>query len=138
MTSTLPRPPRAPIGRRALAACLALAACAAFAQPTGNEAGSARPDVRGQAAKPPATRSPTAKDAPNDQQRAVPQPGGAATNPDNPAARSGHTRTPGSGTAGGLSGRHPQGGRGDGGETGATGRATEPAKSQSPAPAQRP
>ncbi|RYF61775.1 MAG: hypothetical protein EOO27_00660 [Comamonadaceae bacterium] len=89
--------------------CAAVLSCAATAQPTGNPAGTARPDVRGEAAKTPATRSPESRGADNPEQRAPVRREGPETNPDNPAARSGHARTPGSGIAGGLSGRHPQG-----------------------------
>lgn len=72
----------------------------AQAQPTGNPKGSVAPSTAGQADKKPATRSRDTGARPD-------RPGEAATNPDNPIARSGNARTPGIGTTGGLTGRHP-------------------------------
>lgn len=101
---------RLPMSALFVGLSLALATAGASAQPTGNPAGTQSPDVRGQAAKTPATRAPQSGASANDDQRAPTGDGQARTNPDNPAARAGHTRTPGGGTAGGLTGRHPQGG----------------------------
>jgi hypothetical protein len=80
---------------------LALAVGPALSQPTGNPKGTAAPPTEGNAAKRPATRA----QQPSDD--AKKSNGGARTNPDSRAARSGNLRSPGVGTAGGLTGRHP-------------------------------
>jgi hypothetical protein len=82
-------------------AMLALAAGPALSQPTGNPKGTMAPPAQGDAAKPPATRA----EQPSDDAK-KPQ-AGARTNPGSRAARSGNLRSPGVGTAGGLTGRHP-------------------------------
>lgn len=87
-----------------LAAVATGTAMHAAAQPTGNPKGTTAPTD--QRSSHPGTPRPSG-DA---------RPGEAATNPDAPAARSGALRQPGTGTAGGLSGRHP----GDGSKTGTT------------------
>jgi hypothetical protein len=92
-------------------AVLALITGPAIAQPTGNPKGTAAPPTEGSSAKPPATRNRAG--APETRRPAA---SGSATNPDAKAARRGQLRTPGTGTAGGLSGRHP----GDGSSTGTT------------------
>ena len=105
-------PPHSPAPRNACLrwglAVLAIAAVPAMSQPTGNPKGTAAPSVQGSSAKPPATRN-----------RAVPkddrQPDSTADGGSR-AARSGNLRTPGIGTTGGLTGRHP----GDGSGTGTT------------------
>lgn len=84
----------------ALGASVLTASFIAHAQPSGNPKGSAAPSTAGQAEKKPASRG---RDTGARQDR----PAEAATNPDNPIARSGNARTPGVGTTGGLSGRHP-------------------------------
>lgn len=89
---------------------LAAAVGPAMAQPTGNPKGTAPPSVEGNSAKPPATRSRNAgqevERRNEDTRAATPRP-----------VQEGHLRTPGVGTAGGLTGRHP----GDG----STNRTTE-------------
>ena len=92
-------------------AVLALIAGPALAQPTGNPKGTAAPPSEGSAAKSPATHN---RADPANTGRGTKS--GETTNPDKRAARAGHLRTPGLGTAGGLSGRHP----GDGSSTSTT------------------
>lgn len=107
---------------RVLAIISILAAGPALAQPTGNPKGTTPPSTQGTAAKTPAERG--GRPA---QSEATPDVAGARTNPDSKAARSGQLRTPGIGTAGGLSGRHP----GDG----TANRTTE--TNQAPSPGQK-
>jgi hypothetical protein len=80
---------------------VALAATIGWAQPTGNPKGTVAPTTQGESAKAPATRS-----MPID---SASKPAGAA----NPGQAEAVARTPGGGTAGGLTGRHPQGDSGD-------------------------
>lgn len=84
----------------AISACALTVSAIAHAQPTGNPKGSVAPSTAGQADKKPATRAPDTGARPK-------VPGEAVTNPDNPISRSGNARTPGIGTTGGLTGRHP-------------------------------
>lgn len=89
-------------------AALAIAAGPVMSQPTGNPKGTAAPTVEGNSTKSPATRNRDAR---------AQEPGSDSnTKPDSRAARSGNLRTPGVGTAGGLTGRHP----GSGTTTGTT------------------
>lgn len=90
------------------ALALAFAAVPATAQPTGNPKGTAAPAAEGNSSKSPATRNRAAQ---QEDRRSE-----SATKQDSRAVRSGNLRTPGSGTSGGLSGRHP----GDGSATGTT------------------
>lgn len=90
------------------ALALAFAAGPAMAQPTGNPKGTAAPAAEGNSSKSPATRNRAAQ---QEDRRSE-----SATKQDSRAVRSGNLRTPGSGTSGGLSGRHP----GDGSATGTT------------------
>lgn len=90
---------------------LAAAIGPAIAQPTGNPKGTAPPAVEGNSAKPPATRK---RDAGQGEERRAE--GASSSAPK--AVREGHLRTPGMGTAGGLTGRHPGG-------DGSTNRTTE-------------
>ena len=89
-------------------AVLAIAVGPALSQPTGNPKGTAAPSAEGSSAKPPATRNRAARKDDRD--------ANGATAPGSRAARSGNLRTPGIGTTGGLTGRHP----GDGSGTGTT------------------
>jgi hypothetical protein len=89
---------------------LAAAMGPAMAQPTGNPKGTAPLSAEGNSAKPPATRN---RNASQDGEQRVE--GDRSSAPK--AVREGHLRTPGMGTAGGLTGRHP----GDG----STNRTTE-------------
>jgi len=95
-----------------LALSLALAGGQALGQPTGNPKGTVAPSVKGTAPKPPATRADTtttpSTPAPSDQ---------GAMGSETRAGQSSDRRTPGSGTAGGLTGRHPGG---QGSSTGTT------------------
>ncbi|WP_232076769.1 hypothetical protein [Variovorax sp. PBL-H6] len=91
---------------------LAAAVGPAIAQPTGNPKGTAPMSTEGNSAKAPATRNRNASS--EDQERRSSEDVGGASSRD---ARAGHLRTPGSGTTGGLTGRHP----GDG----STNRTTE-------------
>ncbi|KWT97001.1 MULTISPECIES: hypothetical protein [unclassified Variovorax] len=79
---------------------LAAAVGPAMAQPTGNPKGTAPLSAEGNSAKPPATRK---RDAGRPEERRVE--GAESSTPK--AVREGHLRTPGVGTAGGLTGRHP-------------------------------
>lgn len=88
----------------ALAVAAATVAMHAPAQPTGNPKGTIAPTEQ-RSSRPGTPRA----DAPA-------RPGEPATNPDAPHVRSGALRQPGTGTSGGLSGRHP----GDGSKTGTT------------------
>ena len=89
---------------------LAAAIGPAIAQPTGNPKGTAPLSAEGNSSKPPATRK---RDTSQEEERRVE--GASSSAPK--AVREGHLRTPGMGTAGGLTGRHP----GDG----STNRTTE-------------
>ncbi|WP_143684722.1 hypothetical protein [Variovorax sp. KK3] len=82
------------------AAALSIALGTAMAQPTGNPKGTVAPPSEGNAAKSPASGN-------RARQTEAPPQQGSATNPDSRAARSGNLHTPGVGTAGGLTGRHP-------------------------------
>jgi hypothetical protein len=81
---------------------LALAAAVgpAIAQPTGNPKGAASLGAEGNSSKPPATRG---RDASHQEKPRIE----GASRSDIKAVRGGHLRTPGVGTAGGLTGRHP-------------------------------
>ena len=106
------RSPHSPVRRNAYLrwgiAVLAIAAGPAMSQPTGNPKGTAAPSAQGSSAKPPATRN---RAAPKDDRHPDSTADGSSR-----AARSGNLRTPGIGTTGGLTGRHP----GDGSDTGTT------------------
>lgn len=93
--TTLPRTLLLAIGASALTLSMA-----AQAQSSGNPKGSIAPSSTGQAEKKPATRA-TGTGARQD------RPAETTTSPDHPIARSGNARTPGIGTTGGLTGRHP-------------------------------
>ena len=71
-----------------------------YAQPAGNPKGSSPPSMQGESQKAPATRNAAPKQATQSNETNAMR---------SPAARAGHLTTPGSGTAGGLGGRHPQG-----------------------------
>jgi hypothetical protein len=90
------------------ALALAFVVGPAMTQPTGNPKGTAAPAAEGSSSKSPATRNRAAQ---QEDRRSD-----SATKQDSRAVRSGHLRTPGTGTSGGLSGRHP----GDGSATGTT------------------
>lgn len=89
---------------------LAAAVGPAIAQPTGNPKGTAPMSAEGNSSKAPATRN---RAASRTEERRT-EDAGASTPK---AVREGHLRTPGIGTSGGLTGRHP----GDG----STNRTTE-------------
>jgi hypothetical protein len=89
---------------------LAAAVGPAMAQPTGNPKGTAPLNAEGNSQKAPATRN---REMGGRDERRTEDASGATSK----AARGGHLRTPGVGTAGGLTGRHP----GDG----STNRTTE-------------
>jgi hypothetical protein len=89
---------------------LAAAVGPAIAQPTGNPKGTAPLNAEGNSSKAPATRN---REMGRQEERRTEDAGGSTSK----AAREGHLRTPGMGTAGGLTGRHP----GDG----STNRTTE-------------
>jgi len=89
-------------------AALALAVGPALSQPTGNPKGTAAPSVDGNATKSPATG--------NRARRTEDRASDTTSKPQDRTARSGNLRTPGVGTAGGLTGRHP----GDGSSTSTT------------------
>ncbi|VTU41246.1 hypothetical protein H4CHR_05981 [Variovorax sp. PBS-H4] len=80
---------------------LAAAVGPAIAQPTGNPKGSAPVTMEGNSAKAPATRN---RNAGSEEERRTEDRAGGSTSK---ASRAGHLRTPGVGTAGGLTGRHP-------------------------------
>ncbi|MBT2325490.1 hypothetical protein J7E62_24460 [Variovorax paradoxus] len=86
-----------------LVAAALLAVGPVQAQPTGNPKGTAPPPTEGAAAKSP---SGSAARSRADRDEDARKSSGASTQ-QAPAARGGHLRTPGAGTAGGLTGRHP-------------------------------
>jgi hypothetical protein len=79
---------------------LAAAVGPAMAQPTGNPKGTAPMTAEGNSQKPPATRN---RDARQQEERRTEDTRAATPR----AVQEGHLRTPGVGTTGGLTGRHP-------------------------------
>jgi len=92
---------RSPFVSLTLGLGVALAASIGAAQPTGNPKGTMTPPTQGESGKTPATRS-SAVDSTSKPAAGANAGQGAAV-----------ARTPGGGTAGGLTGRHPQGDSGD-------------------------